>query len=342
MPHHHVTLAQVAAAAGVSIATASRAINGSTRRVSEDIRQRVTQTAEQLGYLPNLSAQTVVKGAAPVVAVLVSDIADPYFSAISSGIMAGAREAGLMVTMATSERRADDELEIIRTFRAQRPRAIIMVGSRRDPDPREADVEAQLTNYREAGGRVVLVSQGPSAFDLVEIQNHEGARQLAHALVDQGGRTFGIAAGHRTLSTNVDRIAGFIAGLSERGVAFDDAAIAESDFTREGGYTATAELLGSRAGFGLDTVFATSDLMAFGAATAMRSAGLQPGYDLSLAGFDNIWLTEDVTPPLTTVDVPLIEAGYRAVKLALEAEDDTPHTVAIETSVVLRESTPRR
>ncbi|WP_300344414.1 LacI family DNA-binding transcriptional regulator [Nesterenkonia sp.] len=342
MPHStHVTLAQVAAAAGVSIATASRAINGSTRKVSEDIRQRVAQTAEELGYLPNLSAQTVVKGAAPVVAVLVSDIADPYFSSISAGVMAGAREAGLMVTMATSERRSEDELEMIRTFRAQRPRAIIVVGSRQEPDERTAEIENQLQTYRDSGGHVVLISQGPSPFDLVEIQNYDGAKQLAHALVDRGGRSFGIAAGRRSLRTNVDRIAGFTDGLAERGLSLADGAIAEAPFTRDGGFTAMTELLGRREELQLDTVFATSDLMAFGAATAMRSAGVIPGQDISLAGFDNIALAEDVTPALTTVDVPLEEAGYRAVKLAL-AEDPAPESLQLGTSVILRGSTPQR
>ncbi len=338
-PQHQVTLAQVAEAAGVSIATASRAINGSTRKVSEEIRIRVTQTAEELGYLPNLSAQTVVKGASPTVAVLVSDIADPYFSAISSGIMAAARQAGLMVTMATSERRSADERDMIRTFRSQRPRAIVVVGSRWDQDPQAAAIEEQLSAYQQAGGRVVLVSQGPSPFDLVEIQNFEGAKALAHALVDQGGQRFGVAVGYRRLRTNADRLAGFTQGLAERSITLQEEAVAEAAFTRDGGYAAMRQLL--ERGVELDTVFAASDLMAFGAATAMREAGVQPGAQIGLAGFDNIALTEDVTPALTTVDAPLGEIGRRAMDLAL-SEGTEPRTVEVPTSVILRASTPRR
>ncbi|WP_150461352.1 LacI family DNA-binding transcriptional regulator [Nesterenkonia ebinurensis] len=338
-PQHQVTLAQVAEAAGVSIATASRAINGSTRKVSEVIRARVRRTAEELGYLPNLSAQTVVKGASPTVAVLVSDIADPYFSAISSGIMAGARQAGLMVTMATSERRSADERDMIRTFRSQRPRAIVVVGSRWDEDPEAQAIEEQLTAYQQAGGRVVMVSQGPSPFDLVEIQNVEGARALAHALVDQGGQHFGVVLGYRGLRTNADRLAGFAQGLAERGITLQEETVAEGAFTRDGGYAAMGELLGRD--LELDTVFATSDLMAFGAGTAMREAGLQPGVQIGLAGFDNIALSEDVTPALTTVDVPLGQIGRHAMDLALSDHEEA-RTIEIPTSVILRASTPVR
>lgn len=338
-PKRQVTLAQVAEAAGVSIATASRAINGSSRKVSDDISRRVSATAEALGYLPNLSAQTVVKGASPTVAVLVSDIADPYFSTISSGIMTGARRAGLMVTMATSERRPSDELEMIRTFRSQRPRAIILAGSRQDPDPKGEAVERQLSAYRDAGGRVVLISQGPSPFDLVEIQNADGARQLAHALVDRGGERFGVVVGYQHLRTNADRLHGFTRGLSERGITLERSCVAEGAFTRDGGYIAMQDLI--RRSPDVDTVFVTSDLMAFGAATALREAGLEPGRDVSLAGFDNIRLTQDVTPALTTVDVPLHEAGRRALELALN-DQPGPQRIEIPTSVVLRSSTPQR
>lgn len=338
-PKRQVTLAHVAEAAGVSIATASRAINGSTRHVSSEMVAKVSATAEKLGYLPNLSAQTVVKGASPTVAILVSDIADPYFSTISSGIMGAAREAGLMITVATSERRPSDELDIIRTFRSQRPRAIILAGSRQDPEPQAAAIRKNLEAYRDAGGHVVMISQGPSPFSLVEIENEQGAHQLANALVDQGGMQFGVVVGHRHLRTNADRLRGFTQGLTERGMTVDPAAIAEAPFTRDGGYQGMRELLAR--GLSLDTVFVTSDLMAFGAATALREAGLEPGKDVSLAGFDDIGLTQDVTPALSTVHVPLSFVGRQAMELALSA-DEHPQCVSVPTTVVLRASTPRR
>ncbi|PRZ17741.1 LacI family DNA-binding transcriptional regulator [Nesterenkonia sandarakina] len=340
---HQVTLTEVARAAGVSTATASRAINGSSRRVSEDIAVRVKRIAEELGYLPNLSAQTVAKGASPTVAVLLSDIADPYFSAIAAGIMAGASEAALMVTMAASERSPARELQILRTFRSQRPQAIIVAGSRDEENTHAQEFTGQLRTYAETGGRVVVISQGPSPFDLVDIQNHDGARKLAHALVDRGGRHFGVVSGRVTLQTNADRIDGFRTGLAERGLTLTDDAIVETEFTRDGGYVGMHELLHRHKDLGapLDTVFATSDMMAFGAATAIRDHGHSVGADISLAGFDNVGLTEDVNPAMTSVNVPLHELGRSAVRMALGSGRE-PVRLPISTQVVLRASTPQR
>lgn len=338
-----VTLTEVARAAGVSTATASRAINGSSRRVSEDIAARVKRTAEELGYLPNLSAQTVAKGASPTVAVLLSDIADPYFSAIASGIMAGASEAALMVTMAASERSGARELQMLRTFRSQHPRAIIVAGSQDEENTQAQEITAQLRAYAETGGRVVVISQGPSPFDLVDIQNQDGARKLAHALIDRGGAHFGVVSGRVTLHTNADRINGFRTGLAERGQILADDSIVEAEFTRDGGYVGMQELLARREDLGvpLDTVFVTSDMMAFGAATAIRDHGLTVGRDISLAGFDDVGLTEDVTPAMTSVQIPLHEVGRSTVRMALGSGKD-PIRLPVHTRVMLRSSTPQR
>ncbi|MBF4552027.1 MULTISPECIES: LacI family DNA-binding transcriptional regulator [unclassified Pseudoclavibacter] len=339
---NHVTLGEVAQAAGVSIATASRAINGSAgRRVNEEIKKRVQETADRLGYSPNLSAQAVARGASSTIAVVVSDIADPYFSAIAAGVMRGAEEANLIVTIAAAERSVTNELEIVRTLRGQRPRAIILTGSRRIDDPQQAALEEQLLAYDASGGRVVLVAQAPSPFDVVELRNRDGAQELARQLVNQGGRRFGIITGPLELLTNRDRVDGFTEGLAESDLGIDDDAVISTSFTRDGGYEALRTLLSRFPD--TDTIFATSDLMATGVLTALRDLGKEPGRDVSVAGFDDIALVRDVTPPLTTVVAPLSDMGYRAVRLALaERGTDGPVVLPVNTAVVIRESTPRR
>jgi LacI family transcriptional regulator len=336
-----VTLGEVAREAGVSIATASRASNGSTRRVNEEIRARVQATADRLGYLPNLTAQAVAKGASSTIAVIVNDIADPYFSAIASGVMRGAAEEGLIVTVATAHHDTGSETEIVRTMRAQRARAIILTGSRTNDAAAQAELERQLTDYLATGGRVVLISQPLASFDVVELANRQGAADLARVLADRGGKRFGIVSGPRKLRTNADRVEGFIEGLADAGLEFDEHALVEADFSRDGGYAGTRTLL-SRAPE-VDTLFATSDVMAIGAMTALRDLGKLPGRDVSVAGFDDIAPVRDVTPTLTTVVVPLEDMGYRAIKLAMsDAPEREPVVLRVNTSVVVRDSTPQR
>ena len=128
-PSKVVTLGEVARAAGVSLATASRALNGRTRRVNADLAQQVVDAADRFGYVPNVHAQAVARGSSSVVGLVVPDIDDPYFSAIATGVMR--RRAGRTgVSLGATLRNAERELTYLGMLRAQRARAIILVGSR--------------------------------------------------------------------------------------------------------------------------------------------------------------------------------------------------------------------
>ncbi|GMA34814.1 LacI family DNA-binding transcriptional regulator [Demequina litorisediminis] len=141
------------------------------------------------------------------------------------------------------------------------------------------------------------------------------------------------------LRTAADRLDGFIAGLAEHGVSVDSDRIVWTAFTRDGGYEGMERLL--RAGIdGIDLVFAVNDVMAVGAMSALRDAGLEPGVDVAVAGFDDIPTLRDVTPRLTTASLPLERVGEEALALALADGDATPAPITAE--VAIRESTPRR
>lgn len=336
-----VTLHDVAREAGVSLATASRAINGSERNVAESYRKRVLEAAARLNYSPNLSAQAVARGSSQTVALLVSDIADPYFSSIAAGVIRGAEQHGLIVSMSVTDRRADRELELVRALRGQRPRVIILTGSRFAASAGQDALVAELEAYQATGGRVVLISQRELPFSTVQLDNYTGARRLAGALVDLGYRSFAAVTGERTLLTSRDRLAGFMDGLAEHGIAIHPENIDTTDFTRDGGFAATERLLQKPTFAPVELVFAVNDVMAVGVMSALRSAGHEPGTGIAVAGFDDIPTAADITPALTTVRVPLEDIGARAIALAL-ADGDVGAVVSIDTDIVVRESTPRR
>ena len=121
------TLHDVAREAGVSLATASRVLNGSERKVAESFRERVEAAAVKLGYTANVSAQATARGTSPVIALLVADIADPYFGLIASGVARGADEHGLVVTIAIRERDAAREAGMVGGVRGE-GRGGVMVG----------------------------------------------------------------------------------------------------------------------------------------------------------------------------------------------------------------------
>jgi LacI family transcriptional regulator len=339
-PIRNATLSDVAREAGVSLATASRSLNGSTRTVREEYRQRVLAAARRLNYSANHSAQAVARGTSQTVALIVSDVADPYFSSIASGVMRAAEDEGLVVTMSITERRPVREAELVRAMRGMRPRSLILVGSRRADRRLAGELQAELTAYERAGGRVTMIAQPTLPFRTVAVRNEEAAAELAGQLVDLGYRSMAVLGGPDILLTARDRVRGFVGRCAELGLPIPDRRIVRGDFTRDGGFVAAAEL--HRRGLAdVQLVFAVNDVMAVGAMAYFRTAGLQLGRDIAIAGFDDIETLRDVSPALTTVALPLQQIGRQAVSLAL-AERPADTVVPIDGSVIIRESTPPR
>ena len=181
------TLHDVAREAGVSLATASRVLNGSTRKVAESYREKVEAAAERLGYTANLSAQATARGTSAVVALLVADIADPYFGQLASGVARGADEAGLVVTIAITERDPAREVSLVRALRGQRPRGLILAASR-TTGPDAAGLDPELEAFQGMGGRVVMLGPAPDSIRSVTVDNRGGARALGARLRELGYR----------------------------------------------------------------------------------------------------------------------------------------------------------
>ncbi|RCV48696.1 LacI family DNA-binding transcriptional regulator [Marinitenerispora sediminis] len=334
----YVTLEQVARHAGVSLATASRVLNGSTRQVGEELRRRVTASAHELGYLANASAQTLARNTSTLVGLVVHDIADPYFSSIASGVTRSAEEQGLIVVLGTTGRAPRRETQLLATLRSHRARAVVLAGSRTVDDETGGGLAEEITMFTRQGGRVACVSQEGLPADTVVPDNRNGAAALARHLVDLGHRRFAILAGPTDLRTARDRLDGFHSALSAGGIALDPHNVVHGAFTRDGGYESTRRLLAT--GTDATCLFAVNDVMATGAMAALRDAGLRVPHDLSVAGFDDIPTLRDLTPGLTTVRLPLEWMGEKAARLALE--EDPPaeaRTVSVAGEVVVRDST---
>ena len=339
-----VTLQDVADRAGVSLTTASRVVNDGSRRVGKTLADRVHRAVADLGYTANLQARAVATGQSTMIGVALRDISDPYFSSIAAGLIEVAEaEAGqLLVCLTSTAAHEEAEREYVALMRAQRARAVILVGSRSDNIPARDALRAELDAFTRSGGRAACVGQDLLGVDTVLPENRAGADALARALAALGHRRFAVLAGPRSLLTGRDRTGGFSDGLRAWSVPLDPARVVHGDLSRDGGYAAMSEILA--AGEPLpDCVFAVSDVMAVGALARLRAAGLDVPGDIALAGFDDIPTLRDVYPPLTTVRLPLKRLGEIAARLALGGDTpQQPRVVPVPGEVVLRESTPPR
>jgi len=332
-----VLLSEVAARAGVSLATASRVLSGS-RSVGEPYRGRVLAAARELEYTPNAQAQAVARGASNVVGLLIHDVLDPYFSSIASGVMRHVEERGLVVFLASTHSDLDRELEYVATMRSHRSRALILCGSRTSDRLHNDRLVKELEGFQAAGGRAAVISQNKLDTHAVVPQNRAGARKLARELCRLGHRRFAVLAGPTNVLTSRDRVTGFREGLADEGVDPDGTQVLHGQFTREGGERMATQLVAD--GLRATCVFAVNDVMALGALSALRREGVRVPDDVSLAGFDDIVTLRDVVPALTTVRLPLEEMGARAAQLALDSDPSSPaRAVKVHADVVLRDST---
>jgi LacI family transcriptional regulator len=338
-----VTLDDVAALAGVSQPTASRVLNGSARTPSPAVVEAVRRAADELGYVSNAQAQALARSHSGLIGLVVHDLADPYFSTIAAGAQREAAQRGRQMLVATTLRSPAQELSAVMAFIGYRTDAIVLAGSRSRCSQRTKDhthLKQSLTRYVGNGGRLAVIGQRFAGAHSVEPENLRGAAALAAALVDQGRREFVVLAGPRDLITAADRCAGFVAELKRRDVV--PRAVVHGEFTRDGGYAAArmmVEQLGLTSHWG-GCVFAVNDVMALGAAAALRDAGLRIPADVGVAGFDDIPTLRDHAPALTTVGLPLADLGASAVALALSGDHgDPPTRRRVTGQVLLRAST---
>lgn len=331
------TLADVARRAGVSSATASRVLNDSAYRVTDELRTRVLRAADELNYVPNAHAQALVRASTRTVGVIVHDVSDPYFSEITRGIQRVATAAGRLVMLCNTYRDQERELEYVRLLRSQRVEALILAGSGYDDREYSQRMWGQIAAFTNEGGRVGLIGRHHLAGDAVIADNVGGARALAQALLRLGHRRIGVIGGPPAVTTTRDRLESFRSTLAEAGVSLPSDHVVEGDFSRDGGERGTYILLDRHPE--LTAIFALNDTMAVGVLAALRARGIAVPDQMSVVGFDDIPITRDVTPALSTVRVPMVEMGARVMELALEPGGSDLRVEHVPTEVVLRGST---
>jgi LacI family transcriptional regulator len=332
-----VTLADVARRAGVSSATASRVINGSAKPVDEALRRRVVKAVEELRYVPNAQARMLARAERGAVGVIVHDVSDPYFAEITRGLQRVAIDRGTLLVICNSYRDPVREREYVELLSAQRVSAIVLAGSGYHDAAATRDLNASLRRYQDGGGRVAVIGRHELIGDAIQPANVDGARDLGGYLVDLGHRTIGVIAGPRGLTTTTDRLTGLRAALKAAKLTLPSQRVVYGDFTRDGGAQAAAELLDAYRA--MTAIVAMNDSMAIGALATARARGLAVPGDLSVVGFDDMPIAQDVTPALTTVRLPLVEMGARALTLALGTHPSGERLVeSAAATVVIRDS----
>ncbi len=307
-----LTLEDVAKQAGVSRSTVSRVINDHPN-VRDDVRKRVLGVIEKTGYHPNAAARTLASQRTWMIGLVVprsvnSFFLDPYFPRLTQGIAQACNQYDYTLNLFLIGTKEDEEKIYPRISRKSFLDGIIV---------QSGQFGDQLID-RLVQSNVPLVIAGRPFHDedvsYIDVDNVNAAYNAVSHLIRLGYKRIGTITGTPESTVSIDRKAGYIKALTERGRDVDEKLIICGDFTETSGYYSMQQLLSAKP----DAVFVASDLMAIGAVRAIHDAGLRIPDDVAIVGFDDLPMAKLPDPPLTTVRQPIYQFGFQAVEVLID------------------------
>ncbi|MBS7697431.1 MULTISPECIES: LacI family DNA-binding transcriptional regulator [unclassified Chelatococcus] len=312
-----VSLATVAARAGVSVSTVSRIVNGETRRASAATVARVRDAIEAVGYRPNPVGRALRRRESQVVGMLVANLDNPAMATIASSTEAALRSAGYVMMLCDTHDRADLQDDYLRALRAQLVRGFVMVAS--VPSKGLAELSA-------AGAPMVFVTRrAPSGLSpFVGIDDRGAGAAVADRFIDDGRRAPAVAFPRHGSSATRDRVAGFLDRLAERGrpaasvIQGDGAGLSHLQV----GYEAAEQIFSAEEM--PDAILCVSDQIAYGVRRRALERGLDVPRDCSLVSIDGSPLNKWVAPWLVSVEIPYTAYGQEVLASLEDIWSDVP------------------
>lgn len=327
------TIHDVARAAGVSIATVSATINQSAY-VSPALQERVQRAIAEVGYYPDGIARSLKKRSTQTLGLIISDITNPFFTALIRGIEDRANAKGYALILCNTDERLEKERAYLRLLRSRRVDGLIMApsGAPGDYDDLFAEVSTPL---------VFIDRKIPKApADAVVVDNANGARQVVEYLLRLGHRRIAAITGVPHISTTSERIQGYRQALENAGLPVHPELLRGGNSRLEGGYQAGLALLALAER--PTAIFATNNVMAIGLMRAVAERGVRCPEDLSVACFDDFEWASVFRPRLTTVAQPTYDMGVKAAEVLFARLDGgltgEPQEIVLSPTLVIRDS----
>ncbi len=323
-----VTVKEVAAAAGVSIASVSRVVNGHDN-VAAPTREAVMEAVNRLGYMPHSAGRALATRRSGLVGVILPDIYGEYFSELVRGIDHAARERGLHLLVAGSHGDAAEAHGLIREMHGRVDGLILM-------SPYLESKELTLALAQDLP-TVLLNSTAGDQIDSFSIDNFAAAHMAIRHLISVGRKKIAHISGPNDNIEAKQRRAGYECALAESGGL--QTAILPGDFTETAGAKAGLEIAARAENF--DAVFAANDIMALGCLATLTEAGLNVPRDVAIVGFDDIPLARFVNPTLTTIGVDIAGLGRKALEKVfarIDGENSACEDITIQTKLIVRRS----
>lgn len=331
------TIKDIAKETGLSITTVSLVLNDKGKNISPEHRKLVVAVAERLNYRPNQLAVGLVTKKTNTIGLIIPDIMNMFFSELTKGIEDQGRQEGYNVILCDSNDLHNLELQYINILADRSVDGIIVAMSAESYSEKGAE---SLEALKKCGVPAIIVDCfcEVSDFSTVAIDNFTGAYLAAEYLLSIGHRKIACVTGPLGPKTNADRLEGYVKALNDHSVDYDKSLVYEGDFHYQSGYDAVGVLLRENP----TAILCQNDMMAYGAIKALRERKLRIPDDISVMGFDDIFFSEIMDIPLSTVEQPVYRMGKQAARI-LQGEIDCKtlekQHVLFEPTLKIRKST---
>ncbi len=326
-----ITIKEVAKKAGVAAMTVSRVLNRSGY-VSEDARSRVESAVAELGYVPNQLARGLRSKRTGTIALVVTDITNPFFTTMARGVEDAASDTSNLVLFCNTDENEAEEQRYMRLLIEKRVDGVLLV-------PAQAGQQS-LELAKTHGVPVVVVDRAVSGqeVDVVRCDSRDGATRLADLLLIKGHQHFAVLAGHHGVSTTDDRVEAFVTAVKQSNPS-NSIEVHYGDFSVRSGHENAKKILNAEPR--PTAVFAANNFISIGALQEFRQQGISVPEDIALVGFDDLPAALVTFPFLTVVAQPAYEMGRRAVEQLfkrIENPEASPEEILLPTEIIVRAS----
>jgi LacI family transcriptional regulator len=327
------TISDVAKRAGVSPVTVSRVINNAGN-VSAATREKVERAVDELGYVPNVMARSLRSKRTHALALMVSDVTNPFWTTVARGVEDAARSHGYSVFLCNTDENPVKQQRYIDVLVGQRVDGVVIA-------PYDSDIR-NLSKLRERDIPTVIVDRRVEGWDVDSVYGDSlsGAKAVVQHLINLGHRRIAMLSGPMNASTAEDRLAGYRMALAEAGISLNPRLIRQGEYRITSGEELTHQMLDE----GLDpsAIFAANNAIAMGVIQALVARGLRIPQDIALVCFDDLPYVSLLFPFLTVVVQPAYDMGVNAAQLLLSRLDSEvslqPRHVVLPTRLLVRHS----
>lgn len=327
------TIGDVAKRAGVSTMTVSRVINNSGY-ISQETRQRVERAIDELGYVPNALARSLRFKQTKTLALVLTDITNPFFTTLARGVEDAASEQGFSVMFCNTDESQEEEAEYLRVIVQKQVDGVLLVPAA------SASESARFLRERQVPFVVLDRRIRGEVVDNVRGDSEQGAYDLTAHLLSLGHQRIGFLSGPPAVTTAADRVAGYRRALQDAGVTLDETQIVSGPYTLDSGFALARALLSGPTP--PTALVAANNFIAIGALRGARSAGFCVPQDVSLVAFDDLPEQMIIDPFFTVASQPAYEMGQQGTALLLQrlagTGPDELQEIILPTQLIVRES----